>query len=279
MRAWRARPLLVGLLAAVATAFGGTSVPAATAAPNDDAMTPFVIGGRDATVNYGSMASLQDRRYSGHMCGATLIARNWAVTAAHCLHEGSDKSKVLNPAGWQIRVNTHDSSRGGEVLPAAQFILHPEYTRTQRLWHDIALIRLSRSATTIPATIAAEAGPAGTATRILGWGTTCPDPRRQGPRCFPDTLQELDTSILPDSRCEFINEGSEICTDSPGRNSGVCYGDSGGPQVKKVAGQWQLIGVASHLATSRTSTCGIYPSAYVNVPVHRSWIEQHTGRL
>ncbi|SFQ73109.1 Trypsin [Amycolatopsis arida] len=274
-------PPLLGVLTAALLAILLAAPSTAAAAPpptTDGDARPLIVGGRNATQSYPFMGSLQSRSWSGHMCGASLIAPTWAVTAAHCLHEGTDKRRVLDPARWQVRVNSLDSGQGGEVLPAAQFILHPEYVRTVRLIHDIALIRLARPAATPPIPIADAAGPVGTRTRIMGWGTTCPDPNRQGPNCFPETLQELDTTILDPSRCEVLNRGSEICTDSPGGNSGVCYGDSGGPQVRTVAGRWELIGVASHLGSSRTSTCGRYPSGYVDVPAHRDWIQQHTGR-
>jgi secreted trypsin-like serine protease len=103
-----------------------------------------------------------------------------------------------------------------------------------------------------------------------------PDLRPRGDCGAPITLQQLDTSIVNDYECSGISRSSEICTDNPNNNSGACYGDSGGPQVKRVNGVWQLIGATSR-AGNNSTTCATAPSIYVDVPYYSNWIARYTG--
>ncbi|NUT45994.1 MAG: serine protease [Saccharothrix sp.] len=239
---------------ALATAAGAAAAPAA-----DGGVTPFIVGGGNATQTYSFMVSLQSTTGS-HFCGGSLIKANWVVTAKHCV-QGRTASSI------RARIGTTNRTSGGTVATGAQIVTNSSY--------DIALVRLSTSVSQTPIAVAASSGAVGTATRIIGWGQTCA-PR--GGCGAPTILQELNTSIVSDGSCLGIYGAYEICTNNPNGNSGACYGDSGGPQIKSVNGVWQLIGATSR-AGNNNSTCATGPSIYMDVPAFRSWISQYAGTV
>ncbi|TWG18583.1 snapalysin [Micromonospora taraxaci] len=230
---------------------GSLAAPASTTYTWDGTSSdvePLVVGGRPASENYPFMVYV-----SG--CTGTLIKGNWAVTAKHCSTPSS------------VRVGSINRSSGGTVVRVTRAVNHPSV--------DVKLLQLASSVTYAPAPIPSTSGAVGTATRIIGWGQTCA-PRGCG--SAPTVANELDTSIVADSRCSGINGPYEICTNNTNGNSGACYGDSGGPQVRRVNGVWNLIGATSR-AGNNNSTCATGPSIYVDLPSIRSWISTQVGGL
>ncbi|MEC3981358.1 serine protease, partial [Amycolatopsis sp. H20-H5] len=173
---------------------------------------PAIIGGHDADQPYPFTVSLHTA--SGKLfCAGSLIAPTWVVTAGHCVQGKS--AAVLS-----VRVGSNDSTAGGETAQPAELLVNPGFT-TSGAGGDIALVRLASPVKAAPITLGTSAAP-GTATRLLGWGQTCPTQNCGQP---PTTLQQLDTQIVDGSRCTAAFDGKvELCTDNPGGKSGSCYG-------------------------------------------------------
>jgi snapalysin len=224
------------------------AVPAATATSEDGDIGVTVVNGRPASENYSFLVYT-----SG--CSASLIKANWVVTAKHC------------PTPSSVRVGSINRTSGGTVVGVARAVNHPTI--------DVKLFQLVSSVSYAPAPIPTSSGAVGTATRIIGWGQTCPV---RGCGSAPTVAHELDTSIVADSRCIGINGPYEICTNNTNGNAGACYGDSGGPQVRMINGRWHLIGATSR-AGNNNATCATGPSIYGDLSSIRSWIDSQVGGL
>jgi hypothetical protein len=243
---------LTRLLAVVALTAAGTFVPAqvhAYAGEPDDVGTQ-IVGGSPATENYSFLT------YTGG-CTGTLIKSNWVVTARHC------------PTPSSVRIGSVNRTSGGHVRSVNGAVSHSRA--------DVKLLRLSTTTTFAPAIIPTVGHPTGTATRIIGWGLACPT---RGCGSAPVTARELNTSVLADSRCLGIDGPVEICTNNTGGNQGACYGDSGGPQVRRISGdsRWFVIGATSRSGNG-SAVCATGPSIYGDLVSIRSWINSQVGGL
>ncbi|MFT9669707.1 S1 family peptidase [Streptomyces rhizosphaericola] len=255
------RPLLaVGLalgMAVAAPAFTGT----ATAAPNP------IVGGGQATTTYSFMGSIQVN--GGHYCGASLISPGWMVTALHCTYGNG----ALPPSALRVRIGSNDHLSGGTLASVSQ-IVRPSNSQSMP-GQDIALLRLSSQVANTPVLITATTPPDNTATRLLGWGQTCP--QRGCSTGAPRYLKQLDTKVLPDSSCLGMVNSRELCIAGTTSNT-ACYGDSGGPALVNRNGRLELAGATSR-SGSNSTTCGVGGAVYTDVAAWRSWIEQYTGAL
>jgi secreted trypsin-like serine protease len=237
-------PRLSRILAAGVLTLAALLVP--TAASADDIGT-LVYNGRPASEAYPFLV------YVGG-CTGSLIKANWVVTADHC---GTPSS---------VRIGSTNRTSGGTVVRVTRGVRNPQI--------DVRLLQLASSVSYPPISIPTSSGAVGTATRIIGWGqATSPNPGGS----TPVVATEIDTSIVADSRCSGINAAGEICTNNPG-GAGACYGDSGGPEVRKVGTNWVLIGVTSR-AGNNSSTCGTAPSIYGDLTYIRTWVNTTVGGL
>src|SRR3954464_5545819 len=174
------RKILMAALSAAAVAVAvAASTPAGAAQPDD--AHPNIIGGHNATETYSFMVALSNG------CGGSLVAPQWIVTANHC---GSAS---------QGRIGSVNKSSGGEVGRIDRRITKPGT--------DLTLMHLSAAARSAPVRMAQSNPAAGTGVRLLGWGCTA------WPSCpQPQTLQEIDLTILASSRCYAGGGGSgDVC--------------------------------------------------------------------
>lgn len=258
----RMTSMLLGGIAALS--MGMTVTPAIGSAAADDPST-LIVGGGKATESFEWMASLQNG--GQHSCGASLIDDDWVVTAAHCV-------QGANPADLSLRIGSPDHTTGGTEAGVAEVIMHPDY-ETQSPNGDIALIRLKQTVSETPVKIADASGAAGTPSKIIGWGVTCP---LRGCGEPPAQLQELDTQVTEDTGCSLsgVDAATEICTGSQTMLANACFGDSGGPQLEGTPGDWKLTGVTSRLG-SIVPVCGTAPSIYTDATAYKDWIMGHVA--
>lgn len=245
-----------------------------------------IVGGSDSTAHdWPWQISLQFQGSTGgygHICGASLISENYALTAAHCVSHDTTVSKYRLLLGEQdFNVNTGTE----QTITISSILMHPQYSESSGGFpNDIAILRLSTPAT-LNEYVKVAPLPSSTTTSfyngrtcfITGWG------RLTGGGSLPNVLQEAQTTVISHSNCRsalgltgllYLQEGPHVCVYTG--SNGACNGDSGGPLVCDVNGVWELVGATSW----GLQNCPISsPTVYTRVSNYLSWISANTDAL
>jgi Trypsin len=264
----------VALAAALAlpSAAGAGSAPRVPSSPSAHAA---VIGGQAAAPGtFPWMAYILDLRGDElGQCSGTVVAPNLVLTAGHCaenmqtgvVNEASGYRVALGNVDWAAPEAEKQVSDVVRVIPCPCFDRHTDVG-------DVALLQLA-TPTTAPVVPLAASPPAGTGALFAGWGLTY-----DGQKTPVEGLRWARTVVQAPSSCERqasqFSPASEDCVlDPPGRLTGACNGDSGGPLLvaeSSAAGGLAQIGVASHVY-GKCAT--VSPSVFTSVDAISAWVE------
>ncbi|CAN2387632.1 Transmembrane protease, partial [Pristimantis euphronides] len=158
-----------------------------------------IVGGTNAAV--GAWPWIVGLYFNGRqLCGASLVSREWLVSAAHCVY-----GRNLIPANWKAVLGMHNSanltSPPTESRLIDQIVINPHYNRRTKD-SDIVMMHLESPVeytdyiqpVCVPEN--QELFPAGLDCSIAGWG------RLQSQGSVPDILQEAKVPLITNEKCQ-----------------------------------------------------------------------------
>ncbi len=232
---------------------------------------PQIMGGYEAVSgDWPWMTAILDASnpslYNAQYCAGVLIASNWVLTAGHCV-EGRAAGDI------EVAVGVSDLDNwSGTRIAVQRIVRHPAYVNFKA--NDIALLELKSASGQQPVTLFSGASLQGIdpklldqMTTLVGWGLADTTTNWY----YPTKLRQVNLPVVADWYC---NNGygvtlstSQLCSGYPVAKD-ACTGDSGGPMMLKIDGQWVHVGHVSYGAGCQESEgyYGVYTrsSSYVD---------------
>ena len=251
-----------------------------------------IINGETADLgNFPFMLSLgilsQDSYF--HRCGGTIISNKYIITAAHCVKDLGDSYNFTS--FYQEKKRVLVVVTGTETITGLNFMslfdqgniylvnnikVNPSYVNVTNP-NDIAILTINKLVSFSPSVFGISlpmiSNPSvifGQTATTLGWGLT--ELGFLATKLLKTRLDVLNGTPLQ-SECGSFYTDNYCVKDTSGRNSNVCFGDSGGPLIKFENDKWVFYGITSFVIVDENRKCvNTAPSFFSMVPKLMPWI-------